>query len=116
MSNMPPQKIVYRLTNREKQVLKLVVDGYTNVEAGLILGLSRRTVEAHRARIMLKLDLHDLPALVKYTIREGMTTEIAHRTTDSQLIAARASSKAKLKLRHRSVRSANRNHKQKLEK
>lgn len=66
------------LTDRERQVLKLLVDGYSNEEAGKTLGLSKRTIEAHRARIMLKLNLHDLPALVKYAIRIELTTANAH--------------------------------------
>lgn len=67
------------LTQRERQVLKLLVDGYSNEEAARILELSRRTVEAHRARIMLKLNLRDLAALVKYAIRIGLTTINEHR-------------------------------------
>ncbi len=67
------------LTERERQVLKLLVDGYANEEVGEILTLSRRTVEAHRARIMLKLNMHDLPALVKYSIKSGLTTADEHR-------------------------------------
>lgn len=68
------------LTDRERQVLKFLVDGYTNEEVGKILGLSRRTIEAHRARIMLKLNMHDLPALVKYSIRIGLTSVNEHRS------------------------------------
>ncbi len=67
------------LTERERQVLKLLVDGYANEEVSQILGLSRRTVEAHRARIMLKLNMHDLPALVKYAIKSNLTTAEEHR-------------------------------------
>jgi DNA-binding CsgD family transcriptional regulator len=73
------------LTKREQEVLRLLVDGYSNVETGIILDLSRRTVEAHRARIMLKLNLHDLPALVKYSIREGLASVFDHRTIDDRL-------------------------------
>lgn len=67
------------LTEREKQVVKLLADGYANEEAAEKLGLSRRTVEAHRARIMLKLNIHTLPGLVKYSIKEGITTVDAYR-------------------------------------
>lgn len=67
------------LTEREKGVVKLLADGYANEEAAEKLGLSRRTVEAHRARIMLKLNIHTLPGLVKYSIREGITTVDAYR-------------------------------------
>ena len=67
------------LTEREKSVVKLLADGYSNEEAAEKLGLSRRTVEAHRARIMLKLNIHTLPGLVKYAIKEDITTVDIHR-------------------------------------
>lgn len=61
------------LTRRELDVLKLVVDGKSNAQAGSILGLSPRSVETYRGRLMQKLGLHDLPALVKFAIRQGIT-------------------------------------------
>jgi DNA-binding CsgD family transcriptional regulator len=61
------------LTRREMDVLKLVVDGKSNAEAGTILGLSPRSVETYRGRLMQKLGLHGLPALVKFAIRQGIT-------------------------------------------
>lgn len=67
------------LSPRENQVLKLIADGYSNEEASEKLLLSRRTVEAHRARIMLKLEMHDLAGLVKYAIRTGLTSIDYHR-------------------------------------
>jgi DNA-binding CsgD family transcriptional regulator len=72
------------LTNRELEVLKLLADGYSNQEVGKLLGLSPRTAEAHRARIMLKLGLYDLPALVKHAIKIGITSATEHRTRDEQ--------------------------------
>ncbi|MEW6735002.1 MAG: helix-turn-helix transcriptional regulator [Acidobacteriota bacterium] len=69
-----------KLTERESQVLKLLADGYTNEEAGNILQVSRRTVEAHRARIMMKLQMPDLPGLVKYAIRSGLASVQHHRS------------------------------------
>ena len=71
-----------KITDREKQVLSLLIDGYSNDEAAELLKLSRRTVEAHRGRIMLKLNLHTLPALVKYGIKMGLTSVDSHRTQD----------------------------------
>ena len=68
-----------KLTEREIQVLALLVNGYSNIEACGMLGLSRRTVEAHRARIMLKLNINDLAGLVKYALRDGITTINTHR-------------------------------------
>jgi len=49
---MAKNKSTPSLTDREKEVLTLLVDGYSNEEAGEKLKLSRRTIEAHRARIM----------------------------------------------------------------
>ncbi|MEW6734662.1 MAG: helix-turn-helix transcriptional regulator [Acidobacteriota bacterium] len=68
------------LTERESQVLKLLADGYTNEEAGNILQVSRRTVEAHRARIMMKLQIGEMAGLVKYAIRSGLTSIQHHRS------------------------------------
>ena len=75
------------LTDREKEVVKLLADGYANEEVGTILGLSRRTIEAHRARIMLKLNVHTLPGLVKYCIQNEITTVDTHRN-DPRLVDA----------------------------
>ena len=54
---------------REREVLQFLADGKSNKEIGLILDISTRTVEAYRARIMTKLDLHSTAALVRYAIR-----------------------------------------------
>jgi DNA-binding CsgD family transcriptional regulator len=62
------------LSKRELDVLRLIVEGKTSVEAARILHLSPRSVETYRSRVMQKLDLRDLPALVKYAIRRGITT------------------------------------------
>lgn len=76
------RKNAHTLTPREKEILKLLTDGYSNDETAQFLLLSRRTVEAHRARIMLKLAIHDLPGLVKYAIREGISSIDEHRSRD----------------------------------
>jgi DNA-binding NarL/FixJ family response regulator len=60
------------LTARERDVLRLVVDGKSNAEAAAVLGLSIRSVETYRLRLMQKLGLSDVPALVKYAIRNGI--------------------------------------------
>lgn len=62
------------LTPRERDVLRLIVDGKSNAEAATILGLSPRSVETYRARLMHKLGIEDLPSLVKFAIRHGMTS------------------------------------------
>jgi DNA-binding NarL/FixJ family response regulator len=62
------------LTAREHDVLRLVVEGKSNIESAAILGLSPRSVETYRLRLMQKLGLTDLPSLVKFAIRHGITT------------------------------------------
>jgi DNA-binding NarL/FixJ family response regulator len=62
------------LTPRERDVLRLVVDGKSNIESAAALGLSPRSVETYRLRLMQKLGLSDLPSLVKFAIRHGLTT------------------------------------------
>ncbi len=61
-----------RLSPREREVLKLVVEGYTNRAIGTVLHLSVKTVEKHRARLMTKLDVHDLPGLVRLAVKHGL--------------------------------------------
>lgn len=56
------------LTGREVEVLQLLAQGYTNRQAAAALGLSVRTVESHRAKILEKLDLHSRADLVRYAV------------------------------------------------
>lgn len=58
-----------RLTAREREVLKLLAEGNSNKEAARILGISRKTVEAHRANLMRKLKLRSVAGLVHFAIR-----------------------------------------------
>ena len=60
------------LTNREKEVAQLLVEGRSNKEVGDKLGIGSRTVESHRARIMQKLQLQCFGDLVRYAIRTRM--------------------------------------------
>ena len=60
------------LTQREKEVLKLVGEGYQNKEIADYLCISPKTVEKHRANIMQKLDLHTASALTAYAIEKGL--------------------------------------------
>jgi DNA-binding NarL/FixJ family response regulator len=57
------------LTSREREVLRLLADGKSNKEIGVLLNISTRTVETHRARVMRKLGLHSMNQLVRYAIR-----------------------------------------------
>jgi two-component system response regulator NreC len=60
------------LTDREREVLQLIAEGYTNREVAKALFISVKTVEAHRAHIMQKLNIHDVAKLVKYAIQKGL--------------------------------------------
>jgi DNA-binding NarL/FixJ family response regulator len=61
-----------RLTPRQREVLQQVVEGRSSAEIADSLGISLKTVERHRADIMKRLDIHDLPGLVRYAIRAGI--------------------------------------------
>jgi len=61
-----------RLTAREIQVLKLVVEGHTSKEIARLLGLEPTTVDTYRSRIMGKLEVDGVPALVRLAIRHGL--------------------------------------------
>jgi len=63
------------LTKREKEVLKLVGEGYSSVEIGKILNISSKTADKHRANIMNKLNLHSASALTAYAIERGLVTK-----------------------------------------
>lgn len=60
------------LSERERQVLRLIVDGNTNKEIAEKLFISPKTVENHRARIMAKLGRHDVIGLIKYAFSSGL--------------------------------------------
>jgi len=60
------------LARRERQVLQLVAEGKTSKEIAALLGVSTKTVESYRARVMVKLNIHDTAGLVRYAIRTGM--------------------------------------------
>ncbi len=60
------------LTERELEVLTLIAEGLTNREIADELYISIKTVQAHRANIMEKLDMHDRVALTKYAIKKGL--------------------------------------------
>ncbi len=63
------------ITRREREVLKLVGEGYQNKEISDYLCISVKTVEKHRANIMEKLDLHSASALTAYAIKKGLVSK-----------------------------------------
>ena len=61
-----------RLTDREKQVLKLVAEGKSNKEVADLLGISVKTAMSHREHLMEKLDVHDRTALIRFALKRGI--------------------------------------------
>ena len=61
------------LTKREREVLKLIAEGYKTAEISDYLCISRNTVDSHRSNLMRKLDLHSAAALTAYAIKQGLT-------------------------------------------
>jgi DNA-binding NarL/FixJ family response regulator len=60
------------LTPRERQVLQLVAEGKTTKQVAKLLGITQKTAESHRTRIMEKLDVHETASLVRYAVRRGL--------------------------------------------
>jgi DNA-binding NarL/FixJ family response regulator len=67
------------LTEREKEIIKLIGEGYKNKEIANYLCISVKTVEKHRSNLMRKLDLHTASALTTLAIEKGLVTK-PHRT------------------------------------
>jgi len=61
-----------RLTPREREVAQLLAEGKSNKEAAVLLDISAKTVETHRANIMIKLNAHSITELVRYAIRNAL--------------------------------------------
>lgn len=61
-----------KLTDREKQVLKLIAEGHTHKEIAELLNISVKTVIAHQTNISEKLDIHSRSALIKFAIQRGI--------------------------------------------
>jgi RNA polymerase sigma factor (sigma-70 family) len=59
----------HRLSAREREVVQLVAEGRTNKEIATELGVSVKTVDAHRTNIMRRLNVHSVAELVRYAIR-----------------------------------------------
>jgi DNA-binding NarL/FixJ family response regulator len=62
------------LTPRQREILQLIAEGKSTKEIAHLLELSVKTVETHRAQIMERLDIHDVPGLVRYAIRAGLVS------------------------------------------
>jgi DNA-binding NarL/FixJ family response regulator len=69
-----PASALNKLSNREREVLQLIAEGYTSGQVRLALHISVRTVDAHRANIMQKLNIHSIAGLTKFAIMHGITS------------------------------------------
>jgi DNA-binding NarL/FixJ family response regulator len=74
--NPDGQRTTHPLSNREKQILQLVAEGFSTREIAGRLGLSVRTVDNHRTNIMRKLNLHNVAALTRYAIQNELVTSL----------------------------------------
>jgi two-component system response regulator NreC len=68
--DLQPESDASGLSPREREVLQLVAEGYTNKQIAEILSISIKTVQTHRLNMMSKLDLHDRGELIKYAIQK----------------------------------------------
>jgi PAS domain S-box-containing protein len=65
-------RLVFSLTDREREILVLIADGKSTKEAALRLGISYKTADSHRSRILEKLGVHETASMVRYAIRAGL--------------------------------------------
>ena len=76
----PFRKKSNRLSSRELEVLRLIAEGESNRQVASELGISIKTVEKHRQRLMEKLNIHDTAGLTRYAITAGITESSVHLT------------------------------------
>jgi DNA-binding NarL/FixJ family response regulator len=67
-----PSRTNDALSVRERQVLQLIAEGNTTKQIAKLLGVSAKTVETHRTKLMQKLDIHEIAGLARYAIRHGL--------------------------------------------
>jgi DNA-binding NarL/FixJ family response regulator len=63
-----------KLTARQREILQLIAEGKNTKEIAYRLAIGVKTVEAHRLQLMARLDIHDVPGLVRYAIRQGLVS------------------------------------------
>ena len=64
--------VLDQLSSREREILQLIVEGHTNQAAAEVLGISAKTVEKHRAILMKKLEVHNLPDLILVALKHRL--------------------------------------------
>lgn len=73
-SDEPAADPLAGLTGRQREILQLIAEGRSTKEIASDLGVSVKTVETHRAQLMERLDIHDIPGLVRFAIRAGLVS------------------------------------------
>jgi len=68
------QDLIEELTARQREILQLIAEGQNTKEIASTLDISAKTVNAHRLQLMARLDIHDVPGLVRYAIRSGLVS------------------------------------------
>jgi DNA-binding NarL/FixJ family response regulator len=68
------KRVQVELSRREREILQLIAEGKSTKEIASMLNVSVKTVETHRQHVMQKIGAHNIAALTKYAIREGLTT------------------------------------------
>jgi DNA-binding NarL/FixJ family response regulator len=80
LKKLPLQQIAHRpgpveqLSQRQREILQLIAEGQTTKAIALVLNLSPKTVEYHRAKLMERLGIYDIPGLVRFALRVGLIT------------------------------------------
>jgi DNA-binding NarL/FixJ family response regulator len=64
-----------KLTPRQREILQLIAEGESTKEIGGLLSISTKTVETHRTQLMERLDIHDVPGLVRFAFRVGLISK-----------------------------------------
>jgi DNA-binding CsgD family transcriptional regulator len=64
-----------QLTGRQREILQLIAEGQTTKAIALILKVSPKTVEYHRAQLMQRLNIFDIPGLVRFALRAGLISQ-----------------------------------------
>jgi DNA-binding NarL/FixJ family response regulator len=83
LKKFPLQQIAHQktpleqLTERQREILQLIAEGQTTKAIALILKVSPKTVEYHRAQLMDRLKIHDIPGLVRFALRAGLISQEA---------------------------------------
>ena len=81
VKKLPLQQMVHarspldQLTQRQREILQLIAEGQTTKAIALILKVSPKTVEYHRAQLMERLSIHDIPGLVRFALRTGLIAQ-----------------------------------------